>query len=161
MTGQSSGKLVVLSESRRRHASAQARQTRRPGKARAGVVLDREVTWLVRSLVAAAGSVALSWTISDAGGIDGLVRMLAGVFAITASLLAARELRSAQAHPIFPPMAAGALVFFGIERVGSGVGLAMVGEVGLARRFEVLVVATCLVVGVWVISHSMRSRPSS
>jgi len=166
------GKIYFLSERGRRSAARAARKRAEPA---AGSVGERrkpsvqETVWLARALFIEGLYFVLLWL---AEGTDlfsfepdtSLRQWLysffpAEIFVAVIAFVGAYELqRHAGKRDTFALVAAGGLVILALERLTLLVAGAFRHNLTPGERLEITAMGVCMGVGVWVISHSLRSR---
>lgn len=153
MASGDTGKLVYLERSRRRVASRKVARPRQPPQP----VSDKETRWLGVGLFAGGGATALSWLIAGPEGSASGGSAVAALLVIVLSVAAGRRLRANHSGALVPALlAAGSLLYLGLDRLTSGILAAAAGDLSLAERTDVLVSAFCLSIGVWTVSHFLR-----
>jgi len=167
----STGKIYFLSERGRRAAARAARKRTEP----ASTPGDRrkpspqETTWLARALFIEGLYFVLLWLAegtdifsfeADAGLRQWLYSFFpAEIFVAVIAFVGAYELqRHAGKRDAFSLVAAGCLVLIALERLTLLISGAFRHDLRPAERLEITAMGICMGVGVWAISHSLRSR---
>jgi hypothetical protein len=166
------GKIYFLSGRGRRSTARVARKRAEPpgsSTAERRKPSVQETTWLARALFIEGLYFVLLWL---AEGTDlfsfepdtGLRQWLysffpAEIFVAVVAFVGAYELqRFAGKRDAFALVAAGGLVFLALERLTLLISGAFRHDLSPGERLQITAMGICIGVGVWVISHSLRSR---
>lgn len=172
MNDGNTGKLVFLKDRGKRSVLRFAR--RRTDAARRTITernrpTDKETLWLSRAFFGVAAYVALTWLAIGTGlaelgtsteARDWMWSLLLADIAITVlAVLGGYELASASsAAGFYVRFAAGALLTFGLMRIGHAARESFARDLVPIERLEVCAIVACLWVGMWTISYSLRLR---
>jgi hypothetical protein len=171
MGGGNTGKIYFLSERGRRST----RPMRKRNEPASNAPAERhrpsvqETTWLSRALFIEGLCFTLVWLAegTDFFGLEpdnGLHQWLysafpAEMFVAVVALVGAYELqRHAGKRDTFALLAAGGLVFLALERLALLVSAGFRHELAPGERLQITAMGICIGIGVWTISHSLRSR---
>jgi hypothetical protein len=166
------GKVYFLSERGRRTAARVLRKRPEPPSSSNGErrkPSSQETTWLARALFIEALYFVLLWLGegTDLFALEpsnGLKQWLYSFFpaeilvAATAFIGAYELQRYAGKRDVFALLAAGGLVLLAVERLTLLISGGIRHDLTPAERLEITAMGICLSVGVWTVSHSLRSR---
>jgi hypothetical protein len=172
MNDGNTGKLVFFRDHAKRPAPrAPRRRTETPRKSsgEGRVPTATETQWLSRALYAVAAYEVLSWLAIATGvlSLDAQVDLrqwtvslvLADLAVAAFAVLGALELsRDDPKDLLFPRIAAGALISVCCARIGRAAAASFLRDLAPSERLEIVAVVACLMIGIWVISHSLRLR---
>jgi len=166
------GKLLFLRERSKRPPPRPTRRrseiVKRPsGEGRLPTATESQ--WLARALYAVAAMHVLYWMGIAIGVLtfdaEGEVRtgaaslVLADLVVAVFAVLGATELgRQTPEVPVFTRVAAGALIAVACVRLGAAAEASFLRDLAPRERLEIVAVVACLVIGVWIVSHSLRLR---
>ena len=172
MNDGNTGKLVPFRD-RTKRQSARTLRRRSDGPRRApgdgGTAVTTERLWLARALWGVAAYEVLYWIAIATGvlSLDGhqdlrqwtVSLVLSDLVVATFSVLAALELvRDEETNLLFPRLAAGGLIAICCARIGRAAAASFLRDLEPSERLEIVAVVGCLLIGLWVISHSYRLR---
>lgn len=166
------GKLLFLRERSKRPPPRPTRRrseiVKRPsGEGRLPTAIETQ--WLARALYAVALVHVLYWMGIAVGVLtfeaEGEVRtgsaslVLADLVVAMFAVLGAVELGRPSAEiPVFTRIAAGSLIAVACVRIGASAEASFFRDLAPHERLEIVAVVACLIVGVWIVSHSLRLR---
>jgi hypothetical protein len=173
MNDGNSGKLLFLRDRGKRPVTRSARRrsdsSKRPtGEGRTPAAL--EAVWLSRALWIVAAYYVLYWlavalgvlSVAGDGGAQSwtVSLVVADVVVAILSVLGATELARTgeDSSLVFSHAAAGALLLVASVRLGHAAAASFDRDLVPSERLEIVAVVGCLVVGVWILSHSLRLR---
>ena len=172
MNDRDTGKLYYLRD-RGRRSSATA-QKKRPDSSKKSSEDGRrpsvqETIWLGRALFGVAMYLAAYWMAVVSGALslepNGEVAkwvyslFLADLFVVVAATIGGYELtRGGERRDLFAIIAGGALISLSLSRFAHTFTSTLERNLAPGERLEVSAVAACLCVGVWVVSHALRSH---
>ena len=166
------GKIYFLSERGRRSTSRMLRKRPEPPSSAPSErrkPSPQETTWLARILFIEGLYFALLWLAEgtdlfayepDAGLKQWLYSFFpAEVFLAIVAVVGAYELqRYAGKRDAFALVAAGGLVLIALERLTLLISGGLRHDLSPGERLEITAMGICIGVGVWTVSHSLRSR---
>ena len=169
MNDGNTGKLVPFRERAKRPAPRSRRNEapRRSLDGRSPTASER--MWLARALWGVAIYEVVYWIAIGTGvlSLDGHVDLrqwtvslvLADLAVASFAVLAALELaRGEDPNLVFPRLAAGGLIVISCARIGRASAASFLRDLAPSERLEIVAVVACLLVGIWVVSHSLRLR---
>lgn len=170
MSSRNTGKLYFLRDRGRRALVGAARKrieaVKKPSDARSPT--SQETVWLARSLYAVGAYLTLHWIAVLSG-----VLLLAGEAelgswnrSVAADLLVAalaiaggiQISRAVEGRDLFSLAAAGGIACLAVTRIESAFRASLARDLAPGERLEICVVAACLLIGIWTVSHSLRMR---
>jgi hypothetical protein len=171
MSDRNSGKLYYLRD-RGRRAAVVPKKRQEPSRK---VLEDgrkpslQETVWLGRGLLGVAAYLTAYWlavatgvlSLEIGGDVPKWVWSLfvADVFVGAAAVVGGYELsRGRDKRDLFAVLAAGALICLSLARIAHTFTATLERNLSPGERLEVSAVAACLCIGVWVVSHALRSR---